>query len=386
MPRQYNPPQDIAVSQQNHKNSIDASDDSMDASDEEQSDEEEKPKRESEVALYTYLEANEIQFIPYEFHDETNAVDLVIDAREQDFQDPVRWFCSSRLKSLKQLNKDQAHQMAKVAPFEDKEFWTQSAVAAGRCTRLLLGKMQPEMHVCRGGTTSEVTREARIYRLSKEIPGFFTWYSFKCSRRNRPLNKPIVGLTAVLLVNFFLANIDMSNHNYGVTEFEDYWQAVSIDPECCFSYLFYTQQNIYIRSYISLLPQAVPDGLFNEQELFDTLEKISSTPLSAYQQIFDESFSPIYKRQKELYISFMEIRIQRFKEVYRDILDEPYKKLEENFNRSRAQQSANQQLLEAFCDYKPQPESFFGNNPYMFYNSKAQDEPATNQPAPSYIG
>ncbi|MCW8398833.1 hypothetical protein OQJ26_08520 [Legionella sp. PATHC038] len=354
-----------------------------------ESDEEEEPQRESEVALYTYLEANEIQFIPYEFHDETNAVDLVIDSREQDHQDPVIWYCSSRLKSLKQLNMDWASTMAAVALFDNKEFWMESAVAAGRCTRLLLGEMQPEMHVCKGETISEVTGMSRIYRLSKEIPGFRTWNSFWQNSRIFPLKKPIVGLTAVFLINYFLANIDMNNDNYGVVELEDYWQAVSIDPECCFSYEFYTEQKSKIHSYIQRLPDMLPDGLFNQQELFDTLEKIISTPLSAYQKIFDESFSPTYKRQKELYLSVMGVRIQRFKEVYGEILEEPvkhYKKLEETFNCSRAQQRANQNFLEAICDYKPQPQSFFSNNPYVFYYSKTQDEQATKQPTPSNRG
>lgn len=389
MPRQYEQQQNVDLSLENNNNAMEV-DHSMEIDEEFESDDElqnesedDEQEQERETSLSTYLGAEERTFIPYEFDEEINKVDTVIDSNDEnnDESEPVKWFCSSRIKGLKLVNEAHASDMEKIAPFYDKQFWIESAVAGGRCSRLLLGTMQPEMHACVGETFSEVTGGARIYRLSKEIRNFYTWADIS---RHGLTGKPVAGLTAVFLVNYLLANVDMNSENYGLVKLDSHWQAASVDPEACFSHHFYTDTKANILAYIRLLPRKVPDQLFNKEELFATLRKIVLTPLSDYQQIFDASFSAKYRAQKELYTSVMEARLQQFKEAAYSIHGFKeycrYNEVQEDFNKSRMQQKENQRFLEAFCRYRPQPQNFCGNNPYAFYNNTAQQEQATAQP------
>lgn len=416
MPRQYQQQQNLenelsefsiendsahlfTPSQENDGNPMDV-DNSMDVDEElESTSESEDEEKERETSLSTYLGKRQRQFVPYEFNEESNTVDLVIDAKEQNKGaiEPVLWFSSSRIKGLKLVNEDYKSAMENIAPFYNKQFWTESAVAGGRCSRLLLGKVQPKMHVCLGKASSRLAAGARTYRLSKEIKDFVTWESISINGYQELNGKPIVGLTAVFLVNYLLANVDMNEANYGLVEFEDYWHAASIDPECCFSHHFYTDIKEDISNFIQQLPNYVPNQLFNKLELFTTLEKIIATPLSAYSEIFDASFSKRHRPQKELYMSTMAKRLQLFTEVaysiegFREYVayqeeqrGQHYKKLENDFNDSRMQQSENQQFLQQFCDFRPQPQSFWGNNRFGFYNNTARAEPETEQFVPAY--
>ena len=361
----------------------------------ESEEESEEQEKERETLLSTYLGPKNRQFVPYEFNEETNTVDIVIDSREQDSEEePVKWYSSSRIKGLKQLNQDHKQDMEQIASFYDKRFWIESAVAGGRCYRLLLGKMQPKMHACIGEAKSEFAGGARSYRLSKEIIDFYTWESVDHNDARFLADKPVIGLTATFLINYFLANPDVNSGNHGIVDLGDYWQSIAIDPECCFSHFFYTDRTDDIKRFICELPQYVPNQLFNKKELFETLEKIISTPLSSYKAIFDASFSKCYAKQKNLYLSNMAGRIQLFKEAaysikgFREYLQERereqtrrYKALEDNFASSREQQSENQQFLEEFCEYRPQPQSFWGNNRFGFYNKTAKEEQVNGQAA-----
>ncbi len=398
MPRQYEQQQLVNVSQETNNNAMDI-DSSMEVDEEfelegelQSESEDEAQEEERETALSTYLGKVDRQFIPYELNEETNKVDTVIDSSSanNDESAPVKWFCSSRIKGLKLVNEDYVSDMEKIAPFCYKQFWIESAVAGGRCSRLLLGTMQPEMHACVGKTFSEVGGGSRVYRLSKEIRDFYTWEDVYRHGNQLLAGKPVIGLTAVFLVNYFLANLDMNPENYGLVKLDGYWQAASIDPEACFSHHFYTDTKEDILAYIRRLPGKVPNQLFNKQELFVTLANIISTPLSAYEEIFDVSFSRRYARQKNIYTSAITQRFQLFKEVayslkgfkeyYEEERSKHLKKMEEDFKDIQVQQSENQQFLDEFCQYRPQPQNFWGNNRFGFYNNIVQQEQITAQP------
>ncbi|CEG56227.1 hypothetical protein [Legionella fallonii] len=386
---------------------------SMSSDDESEEESEEEKEKEKDTLLNTYLgksnkafvpyslnddieDGNTNSFIPDSFNSDTNSLEAVINIFDRPNPETAqKWYCSTSIKALKSHNQYQAQEMREtIAPFTDKQFWVESAVAGGRCYRLLLGKFQPKMQLCEGEAYSQVTNRQRIYRLSKEVSNYLDWSSLAYQDRITASQKPVVGLTAVFLVAHFLGDLDMDPVNYGLVEFDEFWQAVKIDPECCFSHSFYNNANSNILSYIVGLPNKVPHGLFNKEELFETLSIIITTQPEAYKKIIDKSMSPGYKSQKKTYLEGLNMRTQAFTRVAfsregfaeyfsqrqeairaeqlarEEEQQQRYEGFKQGFENNWTQQTNNQQLIEQFCE-SPSPNFSSGRNSFAFFNEQS---------------
>ncbi len=359
---------------------------------------EEETEKEKETSLSTYLNGSKKEFVPYSFDPYTNSLTTAVKLVDHSNPETARkWYCSTSIKVLKNRNNNDIPQMEAIASFKDKKFWVESAVAGGRCYRLLLGKLQPKMKVCQGEAECRFTENNRTYRLSKEVINFRDWSSL--SYRHSILNnqKPIIGLTAIFLISYFLGDIDMESVNYGLVEFTNFWQAVKIDPECCFSHPFYNNKDISILIYIERLSNIVPQGRFNKLELFEALSIIITTTPEAYKEIIDKSISPEYKNQQQIYLEGLSKRTQSFYRVAYSIEGfaeyfyqrqitplereqaqyERYKEFERNFAIDSVEQAKNQQQIEQFCTNSQQNFSN-GTNSFAFFNGR-NTQPTTQQ-------
>ncbi|CEG55996.1 hypothetical protein [Legionella fallonii] len=302
------------------------------------------------------------------------------------------WHSSNSNNGLIYLHQPNSAVFENVPSFADKKFWIESAVAGGRMYRLLLGKPQPKMHASFNGE--------EFYRVSKNIPNFTMWEFFERKYTNKKLQtgfikgKPIVGLTSIFLIANFLADIDNNSENFGLAELDDVLHAVKIDPECCFSTPFYYNNYNRVLQGIKNLKSNVPHQLFNEQELFETLEILISTPLEDFKTIIDNTFSAEYAKEKNIYLNQLQIRqgifkqaalsLEGFQEFYqeRQLLktqreEEQYQRyiqLVQNYAVEEPQQRERQEHLEhLIMDIEVEP-SLRATNPYGFYNQRQSQE------------
>ncbi|MCL9682969.1 hypothetical protein [Legionella maioricensis] len=282
-------------------------DDSSNSDSDSDNDSESDSEEEKDFSVHTYLDKKEKQFIPYEEDD--SELQSVINRKYLFFNhdDARKWHCSNSHGGLMLLNAHHRKLLEETAPFDDKQFWIESAVVGGRIYRLILGAPQPNMYAVEGDPTS------MNYRLSKDIPNFFEWT--RVLQKNMLHRRPIIGLTAIHLVASFLADIDMNDENFGVSKTDKALHAVKIDPECCFSYPFYTEKYSNILNGLTDFESEVPKNLFNKKEFFETLATIISTPVESYKEIIDSSFSACYARQKKIYVDILSNRINLFQQA-----------------------------------------------------------------------
>lgn len=340
-----------------------------DDSEEEESDAGEDPW--NETILVAYLSEQQKEFVPYEIDEETNQLLQVCEKDMLDSEEITTWYCSSRHKAIKTCNKNGAATLEKIAPFSNKQFWIESSVVGGRCYRLLLGKNQPKMHACQDIPNN------KVYRLSREVIDYQPMITLIDKLSQMASQKPVTGLTALVLFSYFLGDNDLNRENFGLIELDDSWQAVEIDPECCFSSFFYENDVSTILNFIEELSLKVPGQLYNHNELLHALLTIINTPLSAFSDILDKSFSKKYELQKALYLKTLTNRVKAFEEAAHSI-----KVFEDFFHcktvEDNAQDMINQPLLIQSSEVSPQNQIPVSMNRFGFYSQ----EPSPNQSAP----
>lgn len=277
--------------------------------------------------------------------------DTAIEEKDSQSITPQIWYYSNNICSMIEM---------KEYFFDNKEsniqqFFIETAVAGGNLYRLILGGDQPQMYTCRN--------EETFYRVSQSI-NFTNWYNCwsenkegellflghkfkeKMNRVNSPFGeKPIVGLVAILIVACLLADGDMHVTNFGFVEHDDHFNAVKIDPECCFQEEFFEQDVDDIFNDIKLLRcQSVTSNLEmafdgtelsspinnikniesmmdlidsprNKHEKFLTLAKIFTVPLEKYLDVLHSSFSESFSEQRDRYTTNFALRLTKFRKA-----------------------------------------------------------------------
>lgn len=245
--------------------------------------------------IYTYNEKVKIEFTSLEYDEKSHAILSVTDTEGQ------KWHCVSLHPTLNAM-----------APL-----LIERAVLGARMYRLLLGTAhQPQIHSCRGDFYARQDRSEKyiqFFKVSQDVPDFHSWASLRSRGSDQLKYKPVVGLTALKLVANFLGDNNLSETNVGLKELADVFQAVKIDPEHCFSSLFFSNDFNTMVSDLKNFKDKVPQGFFNQHEFFETLLKIINTPLESYYEIINTTFSDCFVEEKISYSRMLAYRRELIK-------------------------------------------------------------------------